>query len=96
MLGGGLDINVVHAHAGAAHDAQHLGGPDDFFGDLGFGPHDQRRGVGHQRQEFRLGEPVGQHDDIKFRPLLEQRDAFGGDGVANDDFHNGLKIGNKF
>ena len=58
------------------------------LGHFGFGADDQRRGVGHDGQQFRLGQTFGQHDDFKFGTLLEQRDAFGRDRVANDDFHN--------
>ena len=87
VLRGGFDVHVVHADARAADDAQLLRGLDDLAGDFGFRTHDQRRRVGHDREQFRLRQPLRQHDDFEFRPLLQQRNAFGRDRVANDDFH---------
>ena len=87
MLRGGFDVHVVHAHAGAADHAQFRRGFDDFAGDLGFGTDDQRDGVGDDGQQFRLGQAFGQHDHLKFRPLLQQRDAFRRNRITNDNFH---------
>ena len=56
-------------------------------GDFGFGTDDQRDGVGHHRKQFRLRQPFGQHDDLEFRPLLQQRNALGRNWITNDNFH---------
>ena len=88
MLRGGFDVHVVHAHAGAADHAQFRRGFDDFARDFGFGTDDQRDGVGDDGQQFRLRQPFGQHDDLKFRPLLQQRDAFRRNRITNDNFHS--------
>lgn len=87
VLRGGLDVHIVHADPGAADHAQRLRRLDDFLGHLRFRTDDQRRGVGHERQQFRLRQFFGQDDDVKFGARLQQRDAFGRDGIADDDFH---------
>ena len=70
MFRGGLDINVVHADARAAHDAELGRGFDDFARHLGFGADDHRHGVRRQRQQLGLGQTLGQNGHLKFRPLL--------------------------
>ena len=40
-----------------------------------------------QRNEFRLGQPLLEDPHLEFGPLLEQSDALGRNGVANQDFH---------
>ena len=70
-------VHVVHTDTRAANDAQLGSGFDDLARDLGFGTNQQRDGIRHHRQQFRFRQPFGQNDDFKFRPLLEQRDAFG-------------------
>ena len=69
-LRGGFHVHVVHAHARAADDAQLRRGLDDLARHLGFGPHDHRRDVGDQRQQFGFGQPLRQHDHLKFRAAV--------------------------
>ena len=74
-LRGGFHVNVVHAHAGAADDAQLGGGFENFLGHLGFGTHDHRDHVADDGEQFRFGKAFGQNQDLKFRPLLQQLNA---------------------
>ena len=87
VLRGSFDVHIVHAHAGAADHAQRLRRLDDFLGHLGFRADDERDGVRHERQQFGFSQPFGQHDDLKFRPLLQQFDAFRRNRITNDNFH---------
>ena len=68
----GLDVHVVHAHTGAAHDAQLGRGFENFLRHLGLGTHDHRLDIGDEREQFRLGKPLVQHRDLKLGPLFEQ------------------------
>ena len=87
VLRAGFDVYVIHADAGATDDAQLLRRLDDLLGHLGLGTHDERGRIRHEREQFRLGQPFREDHDVKFGPLLEQRDALGRDGVTDDDFH---------
>jgi hypothetical protein len=87
VLRGGFDVHVIHAHAGAADHAQFRRGLNDLACDLGFGADDQRHRVSNDGQQFGFSQPFGQHDDLKFRPLLQQFDAFRRNRIANDNFH---------
>ena len=38
-----------------------------------------------------FGQPFGQHDDLKFRTLLQQSDAFRRNRITNDNFHSKME-----
>ena len=76
-LGGGGDIHVVHAHAGAADDLELFGGLEDLRRHLGLGTHDHGVHVGDEREQLGLGEPLGQDGDLELRARLEKGDAAG-------------------
>ena len=52
VFGGGLDVDVVDADAGAAHDPKVLRSGEHIFRDLGVGTDDQPVYVGNQAQQF--------------------------------------------
>ena len=81
---GGGDVDVVHTHARAPHDPQHVGGLDEVGGHLRAGSHDERR---------RAFERAAERLAIRFRVILD-REAGGGpqrldpvreEGIRNDD-----------
>ncbi len=86
-LRGGVDINVVHAHAGAPDDLELLGGVHDPRRDPGLRTHDDGRGVRRQFDQLIFGWTGVQHDDVELRTLLKQLDALGGHRIANQYFH---------
>ena len=87
-LGGGFNIHIVHAHAGASDDAELGRGFEHVARHLGFGANDHRHRVGHDGQQFGFGQTLGQNDDLKFRSLLEQGDSFGGNRITNQYLHS--------
>ena len=76
-LSGGLDIHVVHSHAGAADDPQLGRGLDDAARHLGLGAHHHGHDVLDHREQLRLGKPLGQHHDLELGPLLQQGNGLG-------------------
>ena len=56
---------------------------DDFARHFGLGAHDHRHDVFDHRQQLRLGQPLGQHHDLEFGPLLQQGNALGRHGVTH-------------
>ena len=77
VLRGSFHVHVVHTDTRAPDNAQFRRSLNDFARHLGLGTNDQRNCIRHNRQQFRLGQSFGQHDHLKLRTLLEQRDAFG-------------------
>ena len=76
--GGGVEVDVVHADAGAGDDLQLLAGFDYVAVDLGLAAHHQGFVATDGLQQ--LG---GLHArlDVYFGPGLQQGDSFGADGV---------------
>ena len=83
--GGGLHIHVVHAHAGAADDAQLGGGLDHLSGDLGAGADHQALVVADDRLEL-LGWQTGAH--IHLGHLGEDVDPRLIDGIGNQNLRH--------
>ena len=89
-LGRRRNIHVVHADAGAAHDAEHGGRFQDRLVYLGLTADDDGLHISEQGQQLRFGEPLGQDGHLEFRACLEERDAARGDGVANENVHKAV------
>ena len=90
-LRGRLDIDVVHAHAGAADDFELTRGLEHLLGDLGFRAHHDGIDLGDDGQQVGLGEAFFQHGDLKFRALPEQFNAAGRDGIADQYLHKKIR-----
>ena len=83
---GGVQVHVVHAHAGPAHHLKSRAGLDDGGGDLRFAADDEGVGVRHGLEELPLGhaqppldgEPRLRLEDV--HPLLV-------DGISDEDLH---------
>ena len=76
-LSGRLDIDIVGAHPGAAHDPEPGRGLDHLFRYFRLRAHDQSDRVADQRHEFHLRQPLLEDPHLEFGPLLEQSDALG-------------------
>ncbi len=92
-LGGGIDIDIVHADAGAADDAEIGGGGDDLLGDLGLGADDHGVNVFHEGQQLRLRRLLLEDGDRKFRALLQQSDALRRNRITNQYIHSQASVG---
>ncbi len=86
-LGGGFDIDIVHAHSGAADHFQFGRGFHHLAGDFGLGTDHDGHGFGDEGNEFGFGQTLVEHGDFEFRPLLEQGNALGRNWVANQYIH---------
>src|SRR5690606_11798106 len=75
-LGGGLDIDIVHADAGAANDLEQRRGGQHLLGDLGLGTHGDGVHVFDQLQNLFRGRAVGL-DHFKARLLTQKGDSLG-------------------
>ena len=84
---GGVHIDVIDAHAGAANDFQLRGGLEDFLGHLRFRTDDNGVRVRDERQEFGLGETLVEDGHFEFRALLEQGNSLGRNRIANQYVH---------
>ena len=87
LLGGRLNIHVIHADAGPAHDAQLRGSLDDFTGHLRFRTNEQRDCLFHRGQQVGFRETFGQNHNVEFRPLLQQSNSLGRHGVTDQNLH---------
>jgi len=86
-FGGGGDIDIVDADAGATHDAKVLGGREDLGGHLRVRANDEAVRVLDQLEEF-VGRAVGLVHDFDSGGLLEDGDSFFREGIGNDDFRH--------
>ncbi len=88
LLGGGLDVDRVHADAGAPDHLEAAGGGHRFARDLGGAPDDDgvhvvERGGQVRNGESRLG------DQLEAGVLAERGQAVGGDLVGDEDAEGG-------
>src|SRR5690606_2520559 len=70
-FGGGGNIDIVQADPGPGDDLQVLAGLEDFGVDGGGGPHEQRVGLRHRRQQ---GGPVRAVDPADLDTVTERID----------------------
>ncbi len=83
----GLDVHVVHAHAGAADHAQVGGGFEHFGGDFGLAAHDERGVAGDFCDQFAFGERLARVDvHFEQTALADFLDAARRNGIGNQDF----------
>ena len=82
-LGGSLDVDVVHADAGAADDAEPGRGFDHLARYFRLGTHHHGHNIPDERQQFGFGKPLLQDRDLELGPLLQQGNALGRNGIAN-------------
>jgi len=85
FLGGGFDVHVVHADAGAPDHLQARGAFEQLRVRLHGAPHDQRRGVAQFREQ--LLAPGLRLDHLPSRLGSQQLDPLAGNLFGNDDFH---------
>ena len=89
-LGGGLEVDVVHAGAGAGDDLEASGVGEGVGRDRGLAAHDEGLVAGERFPQFARREAGA---DIDLRLLFEQGDAFAGDGVGDEDSGAGAGLG---
>jgi len=90
-LGGGFDVDVVDAHAGAADADEALGGGEDFAGDLGLGADQDGVHVRDQAQDLLGGGAVG-FDDLIPGLGFEEGDSGGRDLVGDEYLRHGDRV----
>ena len=81
--GGGVQVDVVHADAGARHYLEVAPGGDDGLGDAGFAADDQGVIIANGGDQFVRGKAAL---DVNGNPFPEQVNAFGGHIVGNQYF----------
>ena len=84
---GGLDIDVIHADAGAADDLEVGGGGDELCGDFCLAADDERGELGDDLEELVFLE-TGLHGYVQFPGAAELGDATVGYGIGYKNFRN--------
>lgn len=87
-LGGGFDVDIIHADSGAADDLEPHAGLQNRRGDLGLAAHDDGAEIRNQRDQFRFA-AAGLHDRFERATGSEFVDATLRDRISDQDFHEG-------